>query len=398
MAYFEPFIDETGMHIPSYSDLRDQLIAEMKQIFGDDIYLDPDSADYQLISILSKKIFDTYSFGVLVYNNRTPITAIGVGLDNAVAYANITRKRATYSTVQLTITGSAGTILSGCQAQDVNGYNWDIPETTIPENGSITVNATCSVSGNIGALPNTITRIVTPLFGWTGVTNNYAAQPGTNVETDAELRGRYAYAIQSPSMTVFDSMIASVEELDAVTRVTAYENDTSAQSTGTEPPNLPAGLPPHSVTFVVEGGDDDDIAMAIYMKKTPGCYTNGTTQVTVTSEQGNIDIIRFYRPTYTPIYIQLNVTKLQSWNDEYEDKMKDQIVNYINGLEIADNVYRSFVWSQAIAAMDDISNPSYTVTNVTMGTASGSLSGNDIEIDFNAAAQITANNITVVYS
>ena len=92
------------------------------------------------------------------------------------------------------------------------------------------------------------------------------------------------------------------------------------------------------------------------------------------------------------------MTKLQSWNDEYEDKMKDQIVNYINGLEIADNVYRSLAWSQAIAAMDDISNPAYTVTNVTMGTASGSLSENDIEIDFNAAAQITANNITVVYS
>ena len=59
MAYYAPYIDTTGIHVPTYEDIRDDLIASMKQIFGQDIYLDEDSQDYQQISIFAKKIFDT---------------------------------------------------------------------------------------------------------------------------------------------------------------------------------------------------------------------------------------------------------------------------------------------------------------------------------------------------
>ena len=257
MAYFSPYIDETGIHIPNYIDLRDQLIEEMKQIFGQDIYIENDSADYQMISILAKKIFDSYSMGMLAYNNRTPNTAIGTGLDNNVAFADIQRKSSTYSSVQLTITGANGTSLKGCYALDENDNRWNIPDTVIPETGMITVDAICSVSGNISALPNTVNKIGTPLFGWYSVNNNNAATPGTDVETDAELRGRFSLAIRSPSLTVFESLSAAISALEGVSRISGFENDTSAESNGTEPSNIPAGLPPHSVTFIVEGGEDD---------------------------------------------------------------------------------------------------------------------------------------------
>ena len=36
MAYFSPYIDQTGMHVPTYADIRDELISMMKQIFGQD--------------------------------------------------------------------------------------------------------------------------------------------------------------------------------------------------------------------------------------------------------------------------------------------------------------------------------------------------------------------------
>ena len=65
MAYFPPYIDETGMHIPTYSDIRDDLISSMKEIFGNDIYIDEDSQDYQQISIFAKKIFDTNALALL---------------------------------------------------------------------------------------------------------------------------------------------------------------------------------------------------------------------------------------------------------------------------------------------------------------------------------------------
>ena len=397
MAYFSPYIDETGIHIPNYIDLRDQLIEEMKQIFGQDIYIENDSADYQMISILAKKIFDSYSMGMLAYNNRTPNTAIGTGLDNNVAFADIQRKSSTYSSVQLMITGANGTSLKGCYALDENDNRWNIPDTVIPETGMITVDAICSVSGNISALPNTVNKIGTPLFGWYSVNNNNAATPGTDVETDAELRGRFSLAIRSPSLTVFESLSAAISALEGVSRISGFENDTSAESTGTEPPNIPAGLPPHSVTFIVEGGEDDQVAKAIYSKKTPGCYTNGTTAVQIVSEMGNIITIRFYRPTYVEVFAQIKVTKLPYWNDRYSDEIKNAIYDYIKGLEISDNVYNSMIWFVANSVMSDFANPAFVIKEVLLGKEEGSLTNSDVEVNFNEAAETSVSNITVVF-
>lgn len=37
MSYQAPYIDESGLHLSSYNDIRDKLIEEMKQIYGQDI-------------------------------------------------------------------------------------------------------------------------------------------------------------------------------------------------------------------------------------------------------------------------------------------------------------------------------------------------------------------------
>ena len=58
MAYFAPYINETGIHIPTYPDIRDDLVKMYKSIFGDDVYLENDSQDYQLISIFADKTHD----------------------------------------------------------------------------------------------------------------------------------------------------------------------------------------------------------------------------------------------------------------------------------------------------------------------------------------------------
>lgn len=56
MAYFKPYIDDTGIHLPTYDDRMSDMIDKYKQIFGSDVYLAPDSPDYQLISIFAKRL------------------------------------------------------------------------------------------------------------------------------------------------------------------------------------------------------------------------------------------------------------------------------------------------------------------------------------------------------
>lgn len=58
MSYQAPYIDEAGLHIASYNDIRDSLLENMKQIFGQDIYLENDSQDYQMISAFALMLYD----------------------------------------------------------------------------------------------------------------------------------------------------------------------------------------------------------------------------------------------------------------------------------------------------------------------------------------------------
>lgn len=39
MAYFAPYIDDSGLHIPTYQDIMDYLEEQVRLIFGNDIYL-----------------------------------------------------------------------------------------------------------------------------------------------------------------------------------------------------------------------------------------------------------------------------------------------------------------------------------------------------------------------
>lgn len=390
MPYVPPYIDNTGMHIPTYSEIRDDLIQQMKSIFGEDIYIDEDSKDYQQISIFAKKIFDTNALGLLVYNNRTPNTAIGVGLDNLCALVGITRKPATYSTVQLTITGNAGTTITNGKATD-GTYTWNLPASvTIPDNGTIVVEATCDVSGSITAAANTINTIATPTFGWLSVTNTYVASAGVDVETDAELRGRYANATYQPSKTVLDGLFENIEALEGVTRAKIYENDTNEVDSN--------GLPAHSITAVVEGGEDKDIATAIYFKKTPGCYTNGTTSIVLNTLSGNEATIRFYRPTNVNVRVKISIKQLSGYNSAYADEIKEAVYNYLANLDIAETVYRSIIWSVSVQTMVSINSPAFSVLGVQLASGEQQFADQDIPMEFNQVASIDKQNIQVVVS
>ena len=398
MAYFSPYIDGTGMHIPLYQEIVDKLVEDMKQIFGDDIYLEADSQDYQQISIFARMIYDSYNLALLAYNNRTPKDAIGIGLDNIVALAGIQRKPATASTVVLTITGDDGTKISNGEVSDDNGNCWELPdEVIIPSNGTIDVTATSKEKGNVSALPNTVTNINTPVYGWLSVTNKQASSAGIDVENDFELRGRFSLSVLGPSSSIFESLQESLVAIPGVTRVRGYENDISATSTGTVPPNVPAGIPSHTISFVVEGGNDVDVATELYMKKTPGCGTFGTTTVKLQSVTGNVLAVNFYRPRYTNVKVKVTIKQLDGYTSDYVDKMQEAVSTYITEMSIAEALYNSVLISVALEAMNSKNYPAYTVTKVECSTDDGSTwSTNDVNQVYYGAFTGSKSDVSVV--
>lgn len=390
MSYTSPTVTSAGLVIPTYIDVRDYLIEQYKSIYGQDAYLEEDSADYQWISAVSLRLHDALSSVQLSYNNRGPQTAIGSGLDQIVKLNGVTRRGASYSNCLVTLAGTAGTVITNGEVVDTSGYRWSLPETvTIGEENTVDVTATCQTIGEITALPDTITSISTPTAGWTSVTNAAAATVGNAVETDSELRTRQRLSVSRPSMNLLAGTISAIAALEEVTRHNVIENPTNTEDIH--------GTPPHSITCVVEGGDDEDVAEEIWLNRGLGVYTNGDVIIDVTDPiTGVITPIRFYRPEYIPIYATVMIYPLDGYTTATSDAIKQAIVDYLNALQIGADVTISALYAAAMAVTEDLYNPSFSILDITIAGIPSPQESIDITILYNQVASGNINNVEVV--
>ncbi len=81
MAYFAPYIDASGIHMPTYEDRLEDLCSAYRTIFGQEAELSPAVPDYQLLSVFAKALDDTSAFVLSGYNSRNPAYASGQALD-----------------------------------------------------------------------------------------------------------------------------------------------------------------------------------------------------------------------------------------------------------------------------------------------------------------------------
>lgn len=388
MTYFEPYIDKTGFHIPTYLEIRDQLIEDAKSIFGQDIYLGEDSQDYQWIATVAEKIYDAFQIGEQVYNNRAPNTAIGTGLDSIVKINGIKRKPATYSECKVKIIGLGGTEITEGIAVDKSGIKWNLPySVVIPANGEVEVVAKCSIPGPVVSNPGDISSIFNPIYGWSSIYNERNGDIGSYVEDDSELRVRQSKSTAQASKTILEGTVGAIAQLEGVARHKVYENDTDAVDD--------KGLPPHSVTAVVEGGIDSEIAEVIWRHKGVGCFTNGLVSVEIVDSKDITTPIRFSRPTYVDIDIVVNIKKLDGYTTETTEAIKKNLQSYLNSMEIGTDLSLSALWGASLQAMPNLMNPLFSVLSITATRTSGIQQAEDIAIGFDEVCRGNANNIAV---
>lgn len=382
------YIDSTGYHFADYPTILEWLKDEYRAIFGADVYLEADSQDGQDIAIRARALYDAAALGASVYNSFSPATAQGAGLSRIVKINGIKRQVPTKSTVDLVITGTVGTVITNGIAQDTNGNKWVLPSpTTIPVTGTITVTAEAQEEGDVSAGAGTVTKIYTPTRGWLSVTNLLAATEGVAVETDAELRLRQSTSVALPSLTVFEGTIGTVENLDGVTRVRGYENDSNATDSD--------GIPEHSISLVVEGGDTQEIADAIAAKKTAGTGTYGTTSATTYDKYGMPNTINFFRPTLVPIKVQVSLKAFTGYTTGYETQIKEAVAALINSLRIGDDVLITKLYVPANLP-NTVAGATFDITLIEIAKVPDAFGTINVPIAFNEAASALTSNITVV--
>lgn len=394
MAYFKPYIDETGLHLPLYQDVLDSLNDACRRIFGNDIYLEPDSQDYQVNAEVADLWADLANLAQLVYNNRSIQFAKGVSVDGLLKINGLKRLKASKSIVILTCSGTPGTaIKNGLVSDSLGDIMWELEDTVIPDSGSVDVMATCRNTGEIYADAGTLTQIVTQTRGWESVTNHGNAIPGKSVETDAAAKARQAISTARPSKTVLQGLVGGIAETDGVLRYKVYENDTG----GTDE----HGIPEHSVCCVVEGGDTEEIGNEIYLRKTPGCGTYGDIEVKVIPPNPELDNpppIHFYRPSYIEIYVKVTVRKRTGFVDALIDQIKEAVAGFINSLDIGESVSVSLCQTVAQSIAPDLRAPVFTLSPslpLLIGTSEDTLQEEDVEIGFKEAARCAPENVEV---
>ncbi|EMH7336385.1 TPA: baseplate J/gp47 family protein [Serratia marcescens] len=381
-------VTASGISAPDYQTILNTLTGYFQQIYGDDVYLDPDSKDGQMLAIYARGIHDANNSAIAVYNSFSPATAQGRGLASNVKINGIAVTPASRSTADVRIVGQVGTLITNGTVRDSNGITWSLPASVvIGIDGAATVTATCQIDGAVVAPAGSITEIGTPTRGWQSVTNPAAATAGRKVETDAELRQRQAKSVAIPSLTVLDGIMGAVATLDGVERYRGYENDTSVEDAN--------GLPPHSISLVVAGGDAAAIAKTIATKKTPGGGTYGTTTISVTDKYGIVHPISFFRPTSVDIFARVEIKALQGYTSAVGEEIRTAVAAYINEIEIGDPVYltRLFLPANLNGSAD---SATFDITDLQIGTSPGSLAPANVVIGFNAVAACAPANVEVV--
>ena len=91
MSYFAPYIDGTGIHMPTYEDRLEDLTEAYRNIFGIETELGPAVPDYQLLSVFAKALDDASALVLQAYNSRNPAYASGNALDLLLPAYGLTR-------------------------------------------------------------------------------------------------------------------------------------------------------------------------------------------------------------------------------------------------------------------------------------------------------------------
>lgn len=382
------YIDNTGFHYPDYPTVLTYYQNAYRSIYGADIYLEADSQDGEWLAIQAQSVYDSCVVFSGIYNSFSPSFAQTDALSRNVAINGITRNIPTYSTVDLYIVGTAGTVLNGAKAQDNNGIKWSIPDgTTIGVGGTITVTATCDTIGAVAAGIGSVVTIATPTRGWLTVNNPSAATEGQPFETDAELRVRQARSTMLPAQSVLNAIESAIADVAGVVDFRVYENDTNATDAD--------GIPAHTgACAVVDGGTVQDIVDAIGNTKPPGSGTYGATSGTFTDQRGNTKTIYFYRPTDADISVDIDITALAGYNSGTEDLIKAAVAESINALLIGNDVLITRLYAPAtLAGLPE--GLTFNLTALQIKKNAGSFVSTDLKIAFNEVAECLVSNITI---
>jgi uncharacterized phage protein gp47/JayE len=300
------FNPDTGMSAQDTATIRQGIVDDWNAVFSDEnatLNTESESPAGQIIDSMAVLCTAKDSEFLELGNNFNPKTSAGIWQDAIGAIYFLQRKTAEPTVVTCQLTGLNGTVIPARSIiQNDDGIKLQsVGDVTIAD-GTAEVEFQAIDTGAIPIGAGSCNKIVTVIAGWDTVSNEVAGTLGREVESRVAFEKRRAMSVAYNSHGSRLALQAALSALNGVLDCRVLEN-----KLGTSVTKQGVNLISHSVAICIYGGEDDDIAEAIYNKLDAGCGTNGETTVTFTSEDTAVNRYQIIRPDPTNLYISVTI-------------------------------------------------------------------------------------------
>jgi hypothetical protein len=315
-------LSPTGLVIKRLADLRSDLRAAIAAdpYFGKKAQTGAAYALGVIVDLVAVPLASLWSLAQSIYDQFRPGAAEGAQLDNVCSLVGMTgRLPATHSIGVVTLTGVIATVIpSGSRCRVTGGPIFETTENgTVGGGGTVDVDCQSIDTGPIEAIMGAIDSIVTPVVGWTGVSNALAVVPGRDVETDAELRIRREQSVVAPGSCTDQAIRADLEALADVEAAVVISNRTLVVDG--------YGTPGKSFLTVIwpNTADQDAIADVLWDNLSAGMYSHGVDVTkTITDSRGYAQVVRWSWATD----LELHVEAVLTYSAPYAPATSDDLV------------------------------------------------------------------------
>lgn len=322
------YIDATGVIVPDTAVIQSEVEAEYQAAFGTDLSVEPETPQGILITAEVLARSEVVENNAALANQINPNIAGGVFLKALCRLTGLQPPEATYSTIAgVTLTGVSGTIIPvGSQAKTAAGDLFESVSQVELVSGTATVDFQAVVPGPVPCAIAALDSIVTDVLGWENVTNAAAAVPGTEELSDVALRALRNATLALQGIGLNEAIISILMDTPGVRSVAYRENiaDTTEVIDGIT-------LVEHSIWACVQGGTDDDVALALLTGKSMGANWNGAEVVDVVDAiSGQTYEVKFDRPTEIPVFVKVTIRSLGTLIDP-QASVRAAVLAYANG-------------------------------------------------------------------
>jgi uncharacterized phage protein gp47/JayE len=305
-----PTFGPRGFIAPAESAILAGVQSDFNEAFGGDLNPALETPQGQL-AVSMTAVIGYFNDLFLAYVNQVdPATADGRMQDGIARIYFLERNAAQPTTVEADCLGLAGTIIpAGSLARTVDGTVYVSTSTeTIPITGTVTISFACTETGPLPCPAGSLTTIYRAVPGWDAINNPSDGVLGRDVEGRAAFEARRAASVALNAVGTLPAIRANVLNVPNVLDVYATENSTGA-------PVVVGGvtLDPNSLFVAVSGGDQNEIARAIWRKKNPGCSYTGNTTVVVEDDNSGYSLpypsydVTFTIPDELPVLFKVEI-------------------------------------------------------------------------------------------